>query len=443
MRLRDLNSGFSNPETDLAGLLRGVAAGRAHRRALHGEPALRELVRVVRRRPRHRGRRSSRRWRSSIDDAAEDLRRVPRRAVRRAAQGARHARGLRGRRAARAAAGPGHAPIPAASRCRWRSAGRCEGADPDAALAAYERAAALVPDRHRRRQPAGADRRADPRSAATRRGAARALETLTANDHTDVASARQLVGLLDQPADTARRKAALAKRGRRRSVRCRGAHRARPLCPGRRQRAGGAAGRSASRLPPGPRTGPAPTPTSARRSRRPGDRAEAKRQALARPRGRAVLRAGAGPAAAAGGAAAVTAAVPRDGRRRNASSAASARLMAAAVALIAFVVPAVSSLAREAVAQAGVFKEDRLAGLQWTFVRVKYTPTTGDLAMRTALRLLGRPLGHRRAGGRAEPVAPAADGHRHRGRRAAGDEPRRPRLWQYPGCTSSSRATSC
>ena len=58
-------------------------------------------------------------------------------------------------------------------------------------------------------------------------------------------------------------------------------------------------------------------------------------------------------------------------------------LLAAAVALVALVVPAVSSLAREAVAQAGVFKEDRLAGLQWTFVRVKYTPTTGDLAMRT------------------------------------------------------------
>jgi hypothetical protein len=49
----------------------------------------------------------------------------------------------------------------------------------------------------------------------------------------------------------------------------------------------------------------------------------------------------------------------------------------------AFIVPAFAVLARDAAAQSGVFKEDRFAGLQWTFVRLKYTPTRGDLAMRT------------------------------------------------------------
>lgn len=55
----------------------------------------------------------------------------------------------------------------------------------------------------------------------------------------------------------------------------------------------------------------------------------------------------------------------------------------ALLGLLSLVVPAVTSLVRDAAAQAGVFKEDRFAGLQWTFVRVKYTPTYGDLAMRT------------------------------------------------------------
>ncbi|MGE0123507.1 MAG: DUF4159 domain-containing protein [Vicinamibacterales bacterium] len=107
-------------------------------------------------------------------------------------------------------------------------------------------------------------------------------------------------------------------------------------------------------------------------------------------------------------------------------------LVAAAVALVAFVVPAVSSLTREAIAQAGVFKEDRLAGLQWTFVRVKYTPTTGDLAMRTrfgfwddpwaidapaAEQNLSRRVQTATAVEVGEPLVMALDD---------------PRLWQYP-----------
>ena len=60
-----------------------------------------------------------------------------------------------------------------------------------------------------------------------------------------------------------------------------------------------------------------------------------------------------------------------------------APFVVAVVGLITFVAPALSLLVKEAAAQSGVFKEDRFAGLQWTFVRVKYTPTQGDLAMRT------------------------------------------------------------
>lgn len=58
-------------------------------------------------------------------------------------------------------------------------------------------------------------------------------------------------------------------------------------------------------------------------------------------------------------------------------------LVAAVAGLLTVVVPAVSMLVGEATAQSGVFSSDRFAGLQWTFVRLKYTPTRGDLAMRT------------------------------------------------------------
>jgi tetratricopeptide (TPR) repeat protein len=85
-----------------------------------------------------------------------------------------------------------------------------EGSDPEAALAAYERAAALVPIASGEGSP-----QARIAALAVKRGdkarAAQALETLTTNDHTAVEAARQLVGLLDQPADAPRRKAALAK----------------------------------------------------------------------------------------------------------------------------------------------------------------------------------------------------------------------------------------
>ncbi len=85
-----------------------------------------------------------------------------------------------------------------------------EGSNADQALAAYRRAAALVPmatgdDSPQARIAALLVKRGD------KAGAATALEALTVADHTAVAAARQLVTLLDQPADAPRRRAALAR----------------------------------------------------------------------------------------------------------------------------------------------------------------------------------------------------------------------------------------
>jgi tetratricopeptide (TPR) repeat protein len=84
------------------------------------------------------------------------------------------------------------------------------GANPDAAIAAFEKAAELLPN------APGED---NPYSAiaelATKKGdkarAARALETLIAYNHTDIASARQLVTLLDPTKDQARVQTALKR----------------------------------------------------------------------------------------------------------------------------------------------------------------------------------------------------------------------------------------
>ncbi|MEO8682677.1 MAG: tetratricopeptide repeat protein [Vicinamibacterales bacterium] len=81
---------------------------------------------------------------------------------------------------------------------------------PDAALAAYERAAALVPNATGEDSP-----QARMAEVFLARGdkvrAARALETLTINDHQDIASGRKLLALLDVTKEPARVQAALRR----------------------------------------------------------------------------------------------------------------------------------------------------------------------------------------------------------------------------------------
>jgi tetratricopeptide (TPR) repeat protein len=84
------------------------------------------------------------------------------------------------------------------------------GSDPAAAIQAYERAAALVPMSI---GPEGAYMQIVEVALAqgNKAKAAEALEQLTAQDHTDVEAARQLVGLLDPVTDAARLKVALQR----------------------------------------------------------------------------------------------------------------------------------------------------------------------------------------------------------------------------------------
>jgi tetratricopeptide (TPR) repeat protein len=82
--------------------------------------------------------------------------------------------------------------------------------DPDAAIEAYERAAKLIPN-----VPGDDSPHAGIAAVAMKKGdkarAARALETLTANTHTDVESARQLAGLIDRAKEPARARVALQR----------------------------------------------------------------------------------------------------------------------------------------------------------------------------------------------------------------------------------------
>ena len=85
-----------------------------------------------------------------------------------------------------------------------------EAGDQAAALAVYQKAAALVPlatgDASPQARIAGL-----LQAKGDKVGAAAALEALTTADHTAVVSARTLVGLLEAPHETIRRQAALAK----------------------------------------------------------------------------------------------------------------------------------------------------------------------------------------------------------------------------------------
>ena len=207
MKLRDLNAGFSNPETiSLAYYQASLLV--EHIVARFKEPALRELVRIYAE-DVDTDAAITRVLKVSVDDLQTSfdtfldgrfgtLRRAlvtpegfePELSLDRL-------RGL-------AEANPGSFPLQLAL------GHALERGDAAAAMTAYQKAAALVPM---------ATGEASPQSRIAallqakgdKAAAARALEALTTADHTDVASARTLVSLLDPATDGPRRRSALAK----------------------------------------------------------------------------------------------------------------------------------------------------------------------------------------------------------------------------------------
>ncbi len=207
MRLRDLNSGFSNPELiSLAYYEASLLV--EHIVARFKEPALRELVRTFAD-DLDTEQAIQKALSVSIDDLQKTFDVFLDERFGRLRRALATPEGFEGdepldRLRTLASSNAGSFPVQLAL-------GRAlEKTDADGALAAYERAAALVPIATGEGSPES--RIAELKlSRGDKAGAVRALETLTTNDHTDVVSARQLVGLLDQPADAPRRKTALAK----------------------------------------------------------------------------------------------------------------------------------------------------------------------------------------------------------------------------------------
>ena len=420
MQLRELNSGFSNPETiSLAYYQASLLV--EHIVARFKEPALRELVQVFAD-DLDTEAAIQRALKVSIDDLQKTFDAYLDERFGRLRRALATPEGFDGdappdRLRALATAQPGQ--LPGAARAR-AGAGGDRSRRGAGRLRTRRRAG---PDRDRRRQPAGAHRRAGVE--ARRQGSRRP-------------------GAGDADGQRPHRRRA-------RRVSWSGCSISRPMPPAARRRWPGSwpstrsmrpptpssaasrsptdscrprSRRSGSRLPPARRIAPAPTPTSARRSRSRGRSTtpSARRCWPSRWRRRTSARRSCccawwsrvsdGPRR------------PRAWRLRPPSRPPSP--------WSALVAPAVSSLARAAVAQAGVFKEDRLAGLQWTFVRVKYTPTTGDLAMRTRFGFWDDPWAI---------DAPAAEQNLSRRVQTATaievGEPLvmsldDPRLWQYP-----------
>ena len=292
----------------------------------------------------------------------------------------------------------------------------------DEAMQAFERAAALVP-------LAGGKDSPHAQMAAIaleKKDTARAIAELTALvavDFNNVDAARQLAALLraDQRRRSGEAAAGVRAHRRDRSVRRRRAREARP--------AGAAAQRGrrrGARVPHGARARAGRSGGGVHRSRGellPGRQARRGEEADAgRARNRADLRARAGPAAQAGGA------DDADGGRPRARCDASRCCHAGA-----------RRCSPRVDAQLPAAPDDRYAGLQWRFVRIKYHFAHRRHAHPAGL--LRRAVGHRRAGGRAEPVAPRQDGDRHPGR---GSDPAHARrsaaASSTRGSTSSSRA---
>ncbi len=207
MKLRDLNAGFSNPETiSLAYYQASLLVEHIVQR--FSEASLRELVRV---------------FADDLDTEAAVTRvlKVPIDDLQKTFDGFLDARFGTLRRALAVPEGlvpdlplerlrplaesnPGSFPV------QMALARALEERDADGALAAYQKAAVLVPMATGEGSPQ-ARIAALGQAKGDKAGAARALETLTGFDHTDVVSARHLVTLLDPVADGPRRRAALVK----------------------------------------------------------------------------------------------------------------------------------------------------------------------------------------------------------------------------------------
>ena len=97
-----------------------------------------------------------------------------------------------------------------AMRCRCRSAGRCDRSDQKGAIEAFERASKLVPMMTGPESPYMQIVEVAMASGDKAR-AAQALDAMTAQDHTAIDAARQLVGLLDPEKDKDRLKVALQR----------------------------------------------------------------------------------------------------------------------------------------------------------------------------------------------------------------------------------------
>lgn len=207
MKLRDLNAGFSSPQLiSLAYYEASLLV--EHIVARFSEAALRELVRVFAEDLETEAA-ITRVLKVSIDDLQTSFDRFLDERFGRLRRALATPEGFDPdapveRLRAAATANAGSFPVQVAL------ARALEEKEPDAAIATYQRAAALVPMATGEGSPQ-ARLAALLTAKGDKAGAARALETLTGFDHTDVAAARQLVGLLDPATDASRRRAALAK----------------------------------------------------------------------------------------------------------------------------------------------------------------------------------------------------------------------------------------
>ena len=422
LKLRDLNSAFTEPEDDLARVLRGLAAGRAHRQRLRRRRAAQAGagLRAGHRHRRgaeggaqHRSRSDAGRLRS--DDRADVRHDAPRaggaRGRRRAAEdagagaeddrrrqpaqlpgadGARHARCARRDRSTR--------------RCRRSSAPRRWCRPPAAPDSPHEQMAAIALEKKDRAR------------------AIAELTALVAVDFNNVEAARQLAELLRQSGveDPAKLHAGLSADRRDRSVRRRSAHDARPL------RAAAQRGRrGVARVPRRPRARPGRPAAAytdlAESYFKGGKRAEAKKQTLAAleiapsyERAQDLL----------------LKLVDDDGRSADSGSddACGGRIAVVALLLALFTLMPALQPRVDAQLPGGARRSLRRPAVA---LRPHEVPPQVRERPRPA-GFLRRAVGHRRAGGRAEPVAPHQDRDRDPGRGSDSPDARRPRLFEYP-----------